>query len=116
MSRENCTKNQFLTSVLLVSRLEKTSIVWIGRIVDGDQCIGHLPVEMLEGGVDLDQLVDRIFADLGIADGELSLRFFLPSGDLVEVSADNTAELGPEVMDVTFTGEVPSWLTGRWVP
>lgn len=116
MSTVKSGKVKLSKSGLLSSNLNKASIFWICRSSLGYQCIGNLTVAMLEAGVDLDDFAASVFADLGVSDGSISLRLVLPRGDLVEVSAETSVELGPEVMDVTFTGAVPSWLTGRWVP
>lgn len=116
MSRVKSKKAQVRKSNVLSSDFDKSSIFWIGRLDAGYQCIGNLSAAMLQSGVDLDDFAASVFADLGISDGSISLRIVLPCGDLVDVSAETSVELGPEVMDVTFTGAVPSWLTGRWVP
>ncbi len=116
MSSANRKKAQVRKSNVLSSDFDKASIFWIGRSSLGYQCIGNLSVAMLESGIDLDDFAASVFADLGISDGSISLRIVLPCGDLVDVSAETSVELGPEVMDVTFTGAVPSWMTGRWVP
>ena len=116
MSTVNRKKPKVRKSNVLSSDFDKSSIFWIGRSSLGYQCMGNLTVAMLEAGVDIDDFAASVFADLGVSDGSISLRIVLPCGDLVEVSAETSVELGPEVMDVTFTGVVPSWLTGRWVP
>lgn len=116
MSSEKQKKAQVRKSGLLSSDFDKASIFWICRSSLGYQCVGNLTVAMLEAGVDPDELAVSVFSDLGISDGSIVLRLVLPCGDSVYFSAETSIELGPEVMDVTFTGEVPSWLTGRWVP
>lgn len=116
MSSQKRKKTAIENTTVLLDGFDKSSIFWIGRLNAGDQCIGVIDIELLEAGVDLDELAASVFADLGITVGTISLRIVLPCGDLICVSAETAVELGPEVMDVTFTGAVPSWLTGRWVP
>lgn len=104
-----------MLSHFIAQSIDLASVVWACRF-NGLQHVGYLPAESLQFWIDLDEFVAGLFADLAIYDGSLFLRLILPSGDLIEVSAETSVELGHEVMDVTFTGLVPDWLVGRWVP
>jgi hypothetical protein len=102
-------------SGFLSSGHDKSSIFWIVQLDSGEQCIGSLSPEMLNRGVDLDEFVASVFADLGVTHGELSLRFILPHGAVVELNAAISVELGPEVIDLTSSGDHhPDWIVGGW--
>lgn len=104
-----------MLSHFIAQGIDVASVVWICRVA-GCQHVGYVPAESLQFSVDLDELISGVLTDLAVYDGSLSMRLILPSGDSIEVSAETSVELGPEVMDVTFTGLVPDWLVGRWMP
>lgn len=108
-----------MSSQFVAQGIDTSAIVWTCQAVSEcgkAQHVGNIPPEVLAAGVDIDDFVSGMFADLAIYDGSLDLRLILPCGSLVELSAETSVEFGSEVLSVTFTGLVPDWIAGRWAP